>query len=332
MRDIDIAQIRRLDMSLLLVFSELIRHRKMTVVAERLGLTQSAISHSLRRLRDLFADELFLRRPNGLEPTGRALMLEPKVASILALSADALSLDETFNPRNDSRTVRIAALDYEQAMFVAPLVGGLRQEAPRTRLIFRSLSRKAALDALGTAEIDLAIGYFPQVGGEYGLQVLYQENYSVVMRRHHPLGQAKLTPKRYCGAEHLLVSIGGDLSGIVDQTLVALGFERRVVAAVPLFLPALATVSRTDLVCTVPSRLAERYAASHRLIVRSPPVTIRSFAVHMIWHRRTANEPALKWIRQQFATIIAREVSGERASPRRVTSGRKPTLRRTVLR
>ena len=148
MSDIDIVQLRRLDMTLLLVFAELVRQRKMTIVAQRLGLTQSAISHSLKRLRDVFQDELFLRGSNGFEPTERALRLESKVLDILALSKQALSLDKTFDPRTEARLVRVGGLDYEVAMFAAPLIERLRKLAPKARLVFKSLARKPALAGL----------------------------------------------------------------------------------------------------------------------------------------------------------------------------------------
>jgi hypothetical protein len=122
MSDIEFTQLRRLDMTLLLVFAELVRQRKMTIVAQRFGLTQSAISDSLKRLRDVFQDELFRRASNGLEPTDRALRLASKVSAILALSTEALSLDKTFDPGTKSRVIRVGALDCEVAMFAAPLI------------------------------------------------------------------------------------------------------------------------------------------------------------------------------------------------------------------
>lgn len=121
MTDIDTAQLRRIDLTLLCVFVELMRHRKLTVVAARLGLTQSAISHSLKRLRDIFGDPLFRRRPNGVEPTARALALEPRISSIVALTREALRLDSKFDPGTADRLFRIAALDYETSVMAGHL-------------------------------------------------------------------------------------------------------------------------------------------------------------------------------------------------------------------
>jgi DNA-binding transcriptional LysR family regulator len=312
MIDIDNVNLRRLDMTLLLVFAALLRHRKATEVAKRLGLTQSAISHNLKRLREVFGDELFMRQPHGLEPTGRALALESKVTSILALSAEALDLGAAFDPASARRTVRIAALDYEEVMFAAPLIEHLRRTAPGVQLAFRPLARRAALDAMSDGSVDLALGYFVNPPPAFHVHDIYEERYSVVMAKQHPLTSGRLTPKRYAAADHLLVSLSGDFSGIVDQELAKIGLQRSVVAALPLFLPALATVARTQLVCTVPARLAAQFARPYGLAVVQPPIDIRPFNVQLVWHHRSHTEPGLQWLNQQLIDLIGRLTSSNR--------------------
>jgi DNA-binding transcriptional LysR family regulator len=306
MSDIDFSKVRRLDMTLLLVFAELLRHRKATEAAKRLGLTQSAISHNLKRLRAVFDDALFLRRPNGLEPTARALALADKVAEILTLSSEALNLGATFDPATVRRTVRIAALDYEEVMFAAPLIEHLRRVAPGVQLVFRPLARRAALDAMADGSADMALGYFVNPPPAFHVRSIYEEHYSVVMARGHPLATGRLTAKRYAAADHLLVSLSGDLLGIVDQELAKAGLQRNVVAALPLFLPALATVARTQLVCTVPGRLAAQFARQYGLSVARPPIDIRPFTVQLVWHMRSHTEPLQHWLRQRLIDVIGR--------------------------
>lgn len=312
MLDIDITQLRRLDMTLLLVFTELVRQRKMTIVAQRLGLTQSAISHSLKRLRDVFQDELFLRGSNGLVPTERALRLDSKVTAILLLSTQALSLDKAFDPRTETRVIRIGALDYEVAMFAAPLIERQRHLAPRSRLVFKSLARKPALAELRSGELDMALGFFFRPGSDVETSELYRETYSVVMRKGHGLAKKKLTMKRYADAEHLLTSPSGELHGIVDAGLARHHLERDVVGSVPLFLLALATVAKTDLISTVPARLAQSYGKAAGLTIVPPPIEIRSFPVHLAWHQRSTTEPALKWFRELMKSVIVEVASDPR--------------------
>lgn len=303
MTDINHAHIRRLDVTLLIVFLELMRHRKLTVVAERLGLTQSAISHSLKRLRDIFEDELFVRRPSGVEPTRRALALEPKLASIVALMDQALGVQE-FDPAKDARIVTIAAIDNVASIYAGPIIDRFRTAAPSMQISFRPIARKEALAGLADGSVDLALGFFGAVPDQFDVAKLYTESYSVVARKGHAVTRGALTLKRYVACDHLLVSLSGDLTGIVDTTLAGMKLKRRVVAAVPLFLQALATVAETDLICTVPARLAQRHGGRFGLAVLKVPLLIRPFAVSAVWHRRTTSDPTLTWIRTQIMSVV----------------------------
>lgn len=305
MTDIDAGRLRRLDLSLLLVFAELMRHRRLTLVAARMGLTQSAISHSLRRLREIFDDPLFRRRPNGVEPTARALALEPMVARIVALSRQALQADSGFEPRRSDRVFTLGALDYETSVMAGPLTDLLRREAPRSRLVMRAVARREALDRLADGRLDLAIGYFPDLPDGFVRDPLYDEDYVVVARRRHGVLRGKLDLAAYVACHHLLVSIDGDFRGIVDRVLAERGRARTVVATVPLFLPALAIVADTDLIATVPRRLAEKHARRFGLAILPPPLPIRRFTVATVAHRRMAEDPGQTWLRGRIRDRFA---------------------------
>src|SRR5436190_3302768 len=137
MSTIDSIDIRRLDMTLLLVFAELMRQRKLRAVGDRLGLTQSAVSHALKRLRDIFGHELFIRRPHGVDPTARALELEPKIDQILALARDAMMTEADFDPAKVRRTLRIGMLDYEASILGRMFLTSIGQAAPGLRISIR---------------------------------------------------------------------------------------------------------------------------------------------------------------------------------------------------
>lgn len=158
MSDLSSAQLRRLDLTLLLVFLGLLRHRKALDVAHELGLTQSAISQALRRLRDIFEDELFLRRPYGMEPTAVALSLEAPVAQAVEALRGALGAARSFDPAAATGIVRIAALDAQQAVLIPPLSARLRDQAPGLRLSILPLARRDAVEALIDGRVDLSIG------------------------------------------------------------------------------------------------------------------------------------------------------------------------------
>jgi DNA-binding transcriptional LysR family regulator len=304
MSDIQIAHVRHLDMTQLLVFSALMRSRKLTLVAQEIGLTQSAISHVLKRLRDTFGDELFLRRPAGLEPTARALALEPLVNQILDLSTRALQIDKAFDPLTEKRVVRISGSDAQMALYSPLIIALFAKQAPGLRLSFTNQARDIALDGLNQGKIDIGLGYFWKLPDQFEQLKLISENYQVVFRRGHALENAAIDLDTYCKASHLLVSINGDMNGIVDSALRTLGKERNVAASVGQFFPALATVSETNLVTTIPTRLARRYCEQFGLIHRDVPFPIRSFDVSAIWHKRNSADTALRWVREQLLGML----------------------------
>jgi DNA-binding transcriptional LysR family regulator len=303
MNEIDI---RRLDMTLLLVFQELMRHRKLTVVAERLGLTQSTISHSLRRLRDVFDDVLFLRHASGVEPTARALELEPVVRDIVELARKALTRDEAFAPAHASGVVRIAMPDHHCALMTRPLIELFSREAPGLQTSIRPLVRQQALDALAGNEIDLAIGHFLKCQEGMSARLLFEGDHVVIARRDHPVIKRKLDIKSFLRVDHVLVTLGGDLEGIVDRALARQGLTRRLVAGVPYFMPALAIVSRTDVIATIPRRHAEAFAGDFGLRIFEPPLALPSYRVAVVWHARNAKSGLIQWVVETLAATTGK--------------------------
>lgn len=289
------AQLRRLDLGLLLVLSETLRHRRLTLVAARLGQTQSGISHALGRLRQIFDDPLFLRRPHGLEPTARALALEPAVNAMLALAREAVA-GAAFDPAIVEGEVRIAAQDYHCGLFAAPLIARCEAEARGLRPVFLPLTRRRALDALETGEADLVIGFIARPGDRFVSTALLEQDYAVAARADHPRLDRLSDLNGYAAERHLLISQDGERVGVVDGVLSQLGRSREVVAALPYALAALATVAATDLITTVPRRLAERFGPTFGLAVVEPPLAIRRFTVSLIRRKRDVGSGRLDWV------------------------------------
>ncbi|MEO0913785.1 MAG: LysR family transcriptional regulator, partial [Pseudomonadota bacterium] len=262
------SELRRLDLTVLLIFLGLLRHGKAARVAEEMGVTQSSISHALKRLREIFDDPLFLRRPHGLEPTARARALEPEIRAVVEGLERALAVPSPFDPETAEGTLRISALDYEIATVIPGLVARLAEQAPGVRLAVLSLGREAAFEAFAARRIDLALGYFWDLPERYLAVPLVEEAYLMVARAGHPLLEGLLTLERYVVARHLLVSPNGGRVGIVDKALRPLGLARRIAVSLPQFLPALRVVAETDLVAALPARLARAEAGRFGLETR----------------------------------------------------------------
>lgn len=319
MSDLSQNELRRLDLTLLLVFLGLLRHRKATDVAADLGLTQSAISQALKRLRDIFGDELFLRRPHGMEPTAVALALEPPVARAVEALRGALGAARAFDPAAAEGLLRIAALDAEQAVLIPPLANRLAALAPGLQLSVLPLGRAAAVEALAEGRADLALGFLWDRPEVIRSARLYEESF-VVAGRPDALPQAPaLGLDAYCAADHVLVSPGGDLRGVVDDRLQTMGRQRRIVLGLPAFLPALAAVAASGALVTLPARLGRRFAPGFGLVTAAPPLEIRRFPVSVSWHRRNDDDPRSRWIVALLQNLAAEpdQATGSQASPGR---------------
>lgn len=288
---------------MLLVFLGLLRHRKALDVAAELGLTQSAISQSLKRLRDIFGDDLFLRRPHGMEPTATALALEGPVAAAVDALRNALGSARAFDPATATGLVRVAALDAEQAVLIPPLAAKLRNLAPGLTLSVLPLGRGAAMEALSEGRADLVLGYVCDLPDAISGESLYQESFLVAGRPDVLPLAPWIDLDAYCAADHVLISPAGDLRGVVDDQLQAMGRGRRVILGLPAFLPALAAVAASGALVTLPARVAEAFAPGFGLVTAVPPLAVRTFPVSVFWHRRNENDPRTVWIRHQLGTV-----------------------------
>jgi DNA-binding transcriptional LysR family regulator len=294
--DIDHTNIRRLDPTLLLIFRELVRHRRTTVAAQRLRLSQSAVSHALGRLRDLFGDPLFLRLPHGLEPTRYALELAPKIESLLERAGDLVGARLPFEPDRADRVFRLAGNDLVCDALAGPLIAELGERAPHARLTVRFAVGNEAFKALRDDEIDLALGRIRSLPEGFVAEPLFEETFAVVAARHHPLLSDGMSLDRYLACDHVLVSFVGGLHGMVDTALRRQGRSRRVVASVPMFLSAFGVVAASRLIATVPATLAAKYATAFGLDEFTPPLPIDPFSVLAIRHARSRRDSGLDWL------------------------------------
>lgn len=299
MSDIDVTKIRRLDFGLLLVFQQLLLHRRTTVVADRLGLSQSAVSHALARLREVFGEPLFLRRSDGLQPTQSAVLLGPRIDALLALASETVGGPSGFDPARSERLFRIATNDFMAAVLGPLLQAAFQSQAPKANFSIRFAAGAGALDALDADGVDLVIGRFDAVRPDLDATVLSRDAYHVVARRQHPqLRRGPLTLATYLALPHLLVSFHGEPYGPVDQALARMGHKRRIVGSVPMFLSALSIVGQGDVIATVPLPLAQRYAPTFGLRHLPLPFAMDLSTMLLVRHARARRDAGLDWLTQ----------------------------------
>ena len=306
------ADLSTLDLNLLRVFDAVARERHVTRAAEKLNLSQPAVSNALSRLRQALGDELFLRRPGGVEPTALALSLAQPVAEVLDRLRQTLSAHAPFDPATTDRVFTAALSEYAESVLAPPLLGAMARDAPRALLAIRHADRTNALELLEAGEAELAVAVLPEPPALYTRVRLLPEVFVTLLRAGHPLAEGKLTLDRFTAYPHLLHSANGSRDGALDGPLRDAGFPRRLGAVVAHLGAVPGILAQTDMVMTLSSRLALRMAAAHGLVVRPCPVEIRHTRLSLVFHRRFEADPGHAWLRRTLLAV-AREVGA--ASP-----------------
>jgi DNA-binding transcriptional LysR family regulator len=291
MSDIDLNKLRRLDGGLLLVFRELLRTGRASHAAQRLGLSQPAISHALARLRDLFDDPLFVRRPHGFEPTRRALQLGPQVDALIALADGLLSPDSTFDPAQSDRVFRIAAPEFVTALIGGDLIRRLRNVAPKVAFVIDHVDEAEALKALRRGEGEFAIGHFGAARPGYVVEPFLEDEWCAVAREGHPRVQGALDLAGWREIGHVFAWSPSE-TGSAPTTEPP--HDMVMLAAVPQWLTALILVASTDGIATVPRRLAERHARKLGLQVLDLPFPPDRFSLSVM-RRAGVVDPGADW-------------------------------------
>ncbi|MGM9513230.1 LysR family transcriptional regulator [Roseateles sp. DB2] len=304
---------RNLDLNLLRVFDAVMAERNLTRAAERLAMTQPAVSHALKRLRESLGEELFVRQAFGMKPTSRAEGLWPEVRQALDRLRAVLDPRE-YEPATEDATFQIAMADATAALVLPPLVADLEAQQARARVHVLPLTTRDPRSLLEQGEADFALGYFPQAVAALQSQGqlaairqhrLYESQYVCVMRRDHPLAQAPLDLETYCAAHHLLVSFSGRPHGFVDESLAAVGRSRRIVLTVNQFFTAGRVVAQSDLLTVLPARFVSATGYKSELIERPLPFALAPVHVDMLWHMRNEDRPPQRWLRERLLLAAA---------------------------
>ena len=293
-----------MDLNLLLVFDTLMTERNATRAAERLGLTQPAVSHALGRLRALLDDPLFVRTPGGMTPTPAAEALALDIRPALRRIESALGNHEEFFPATSSRQFVIGLSDYASVVLLPSLLEALKKEAPSVSLIVKSTGHEKGLRQLEEGEVALLVGNFPPPPPHMEEQLLYRDGFVCAARVNHPAFRKTLTLKRYVSMEHVQVSTRGEPHGAVDAVLDASGVARKVVITVGHFLIAPLLLQSTDLLATEPCRLLTPLAKQFNLALKTPPFSIPPFNVTQIWHSRHTADAAHVWLRKMIVKCV----------------------------
>lgn len=300
------------DLNLLRVFDAVMAERNLTRAAERLAMTQPAVSHALKRLREAMGEELFVRQAFGMKPSSRAEGLWPEVRQALERLRELID-PAVFDPARQDATFQIAMADATAALVLPPLVADLEASGARARVHVLPLTTRDPRTLLEQGEADFALGFFPNAVAQLHSQGqmaairqhrLYDSEYVCVMRRGHPLADTPLTLDAYCAAHHLLVSFSGRPHGFVDEALAAIQRSRRIVLTVNQFFTAGRIVARSDLLTVLPASFVEATGYKQELVEQPLPLALSPVHVDMLWHVRNEDRAAQRWMRERIQGAV----------------------------
>lgn len=297
--------IRNIDLNLLAVFAALAREKNVSRAARELHLTQSAVSHALGRLRETFGDPLFVRRPQGIVPTPKALEIEPQVTEILRRTQELFQPTEPFDPATYQGEFQITSTDYFELVALPRLHALLRKEAPGVTLISRPSASQLPRADLESGQCDVAVaGFYGEPPPGFHQQKLFSDEFVVMARKRHPRLKGRLTLAKYLAEEHIRIALHGNLKGEFDRHLESKGMHRRVVAGLSNFVSPAWVLCETDLLLTAPRKLAERYAEYLPVEIFPAPMEIGPVNVAQVWHQRAHADPFHKWMRAMIKSLF----------------------------
>jgi DNA-binding transcriptional LysR family regulator len=323
-------QLAAVDLNLLVAFDVLARERNVTRAAQRVGVTQSAMSHSLGRLRDLLGDPLLVRGAGGMALTARAEALVVPLRSALVTLGRALAEPAAFEPAAARRAFSLASPDLFDVLAVPRLLEKIRAEAPGIDLTVMTVNDRRLAERLETGELDVAIvpemeGIRTQPGeltaGGLVRRTLLRDGFVCLLRADHAAfgrarGARRLSLEAYAAASHIVVSPSGSGPGLVDHVLERLGLRRRVALRIPAHYSALAITEASDLVLTAPASLARLVPRGSALVAVATPMPVPEHGLQLLWHERFSSDPGQRWLREVLSDVARSLASNEPTRPR----------------
>jgi DNA-binding transcriptional LysR family regulator len=304
------------DLNLLYAFEALWRDRSVSLAAERLGLTQAAVSGSLKRMREEYGDKLFTLVGRRMEPTSVATELAPLLLDALAMVRKTQSERGRFDPVTARRMFTVRTRDIGEVVCLPRIALALGKSAPgiQLRTVFKPIPETMA--GMGSGQIDLSLGFLPALETGIHRKLLFKQHYVCVMRAGHPLALRRLTAQRFSDSEHLLVEYSGSGHQQLERALVDAGARNRIRVRLPQYLAAPHFVIDSDLLWSVPAILAETLSVHYPLVIKPHPLEVPEFEIGLYWHDRYHRDPANKWLRdfvvQQF---VAASEGGQTTLP-----------------
>ncbi len=303
--------LQSIDLNLLVVLEALVEECNVTRAAKRVGLSQPAMSNALARLRRTFDDPLLVRTAEGMVPTPAAHALIIPVRQALAQLREALEEKSVFDPTATERTFHLLTTDYAEITLVAPLLqmlranaGSIKLRTQRPRSVFEPPSTSSLADSF-----DFAVGFYPDalvLDTRLHSALLWEERNVCIVSAKHPTINGRLSLKQFAEAEHVALFYKPQGPGVVDTLLAQKGYTRKMAVQSPHFASLPFIVAGTNLIATMPERMAHQFARQLKLQVLPVPLDLPAFRLTLLWHQRHHSDPAHRWLRSAMIEIATK--------------------------
>ncbi len=291
------------ELNLMMIFDAIMTEGSITRAANRLAMTQPAVSNALSRMRQVWKDELFVKDGRGIQPTVFAHNLWSQIRGPLGQLEEAINPD-SFDPKTARRTFRVAVKDIFVDMAWSSLRRLIEREAPNIDIHAIPNTLHNHEQILNDAEVDLVVGAMPLNSSVIRNQFMLDPRYVCVMRLDHPLARDELSLDDFLKADHMLISASGDVTGVVDLALANMGLSRRVAMSVNHYMAIVPLLKNSNLISVVPSLAVEQALFNREIAVFEPPLELPPTPVSMLWHKRQDNDAGLTWLRKHLLKII----------------------------
>lgn len=302
--------LKDIDLNLLVVFNYLLTEGSVSGAADKLNLTQPAVSNALKRLRAITGDELFVRSARGMAPTPYASQLAEPISYALSTLHDTLNQRASFAPSASQRKFVVAMTDLGEITMLPRLLHELKSVAPGVTISTVRNTQDSLNAEMEAGRVDLAIGLLPQLKTGFFQQRLFIQQHVCLMRQGHPHDRGEISKAQFFGCEHVQVVSTGTGHAQIDEIIDSSDAKRNVRLLVPHFVAVGHIIATTDLIATVPELYALQYARPFNLTYTRHPVALPKFGINLFWHAKFHKEPGNQWLRKLIFNLFSEAIRG----------------------
>jgi DNA-binding transcriptional LysR family regulator len=304
MYNMHVMHIEELELGEIRLVAALAELNKLSAAAARLGLSQSAASHALARLRSRTGDPLFVRSSSGFYPTPYGERLSTAARRALDILLDGIAANPPFDPASTLRRFNVYLSDVGQMVFLPKLLALMGDQAPRASLQVSPIPLEQPGGPVASGEVDLAVGFFRNLTTGFRQSILFRERYVCVVRADHPNFRLGMSSDAFARTPRATADASGMGHAVVEEELTRQGFTREPGLTVPQFMVLPLVIASSDLLVIMPSRLAKAFAQLVSIKILKPPVSLPPYDIKIYWHERFDRDPASRWLRKAFVQLF----------------------------